>query len=680
MHTNFSPLFRRPAAIAVAIAGLLFVAAPAFAQTPQVKYERALAREQAARKADSPNLATLRAIAATYETIPRQHPRSGYSDNALWQAAGLLQLAWESGNNARDRERAVALLQWLRREYPSSSLVRQINGRLTALNRTRPATATARAQAPPAASRNTETHRPSGEAAVVDPAPLAPTRVPAPAPQPGPSIAVRGISHATLPRGDRLTIELSAEAAYTAERREAPDELTLTLAGASAASAIVNAATTIRGGMIQSMQIGNGADGLQIVVRLAGRPRHSAFPLYGPHRLVFDFEADEATPPPDRSATAPDVVQPVAERRPQEPSKPVPQPLPIASRSAPGPEPDVVREPSAPVPAAPAAAPAVAAATTGAAPISSDEPTPAPPVVPEATTVARVERTAPTPAIESEVDLDVTDAEEAEENDAPSAPTARPVPPANTTGSGAYSLARQLGLGVSRIVIDPGHGGSDPGAQANDVTEAALVLDVALRLEKLLKAEPGFEVVLTRRTNRAISLARRTAIANEQAADLFLSIHANSSPRTETAGVETYYLNFSSNQHAAAVAARENASSSEDMHLLPELVRAIATNNKLAESRELAGMVQSSLVRHLKSRNKSFQDLGVKQAPFMVLIGAQMPSVLAEVAFVSNRAEASLLKQQAYKQQIAQALFDAILKYRGSLKRITTVTASAEGR
>jgi len=255
---------------------------------------------------------------------------------------------------------------------------------------------------------------------------------------------------------------------------------------------------------------------------------------------------------------------------------------------------------------------------------------------------------------------------------------APPAPP--STIRGGYSLARQLGLGVSRIVIDPGHGGPDPGAQANGVTEAEVVLDIALRLEKLLLEQPGFEVVLTRRKNVAVPLERRTAIANEERADLFLSIHANSSPRRETAGVETYFLNLATNPQAEAVAARENAASSHSMHTLPQLVRAITNNNKIAESRELAGTVQASLVRRLKARNSSFQDLGVKQAPFVVLIGAQMPSVLAEVAFLTNRAEAALLKHPAYRQQVAQALCDAILEYRASLKKVATVTASAEGR
>lgn len=241
--------------------------------------------------------------------------------------------------------------------------------------------------------------------------------------------------------------------------------------------------------------------------------------------------------------------------------------------------------------------------------------------------------------------------------------------------NGDYSLARQLGLSVQRIVIDAGHGGHDPGAQANGIVEKDLVLDVALRLQKLLEAQPGMEVVLTRGTDEYIPLEERTAIANRAGADLFLSIHANASPRAEARGLETYFLNFATNPEAEAVAARENATSTQNMGHLPDILKAIALNAKLAESRELAMMVQTSMVRRLKTQNTSVRDLGVKQAPFVVLIGAQMPSVLAEISFVTNRTDASSLKQASSKQRIAQALFDAIVKYQSSLKKVTTVAA-----
>jgi N-acetylmuramoyl-L-alanine amidase len=228
-------------------------------------------------------------------------------------------------------------------------------------------------------------------------------------------------------------------------------------------------------------------------------------------------------------------------------------------------------------------------------------------------------------------------------------------------------------------VIDAGHGGHDPGAQANGIDEAELVLDVALRLEALLKAQPGLDVVLTRRTDEFIPLQERTAIANREGADLFLSIHANAAVDPQLRGIETYFLNFASNPTAETVAARENATSARTMGNLPELVKAIALNNKVAESREFAAMVQTSMTQELADKNKTVRDLGVKQAPFVVLIGAVMPSVLAEISFVTNRGEATFLKQASYRQGIAQALFDAITKYQASLKRSTAAPGKQGG-
>ena len=249
---------------------------------------------------------------------------------------------------------------------------------------------------------------------------------------------------------------------------------------------------------------------------------------------------------------------------------------------------------------------------------------------------------------------------------------ASPIPPAlpAANSDGKFSLARQLGLGVSRIVIDAGHGGHDPGAHANGISEAELVLDVAMRLSRLMQKQPGIEVVMTRATDVFIPLEERTVIANREGADLFLSIHANASRSPKARGVETYFLNFASNPEAEAVAARENSASGRAMHSLPDIVRAIALNNKLDESRDFAEMVQRSMVRRLAARNKLLKDLGVKQAPFVVLIGAEMPSVLAEISFVTNKQEGQLLKTGAYRQQIAEALLDAVLRYQQSLKRL----------
>jgi N-acetylmuramoyl-L-alanine amidase len=255
-------------------------------------------------------------------------------------------------------------------------------------------------------------------------------------------------------------------------------------------------------------------------------------------------------------------------------------------------------------------------------------------------------------------------------------PAADPPPlpaAADRNMNGGFSIARQLGLGVSRIVIDPGHGGHDPGAQGKGIAEAELVLDVALRLEKLLQKTIGTEVVLTRRSDTFVPLQERTAIANREGADLFLSIHANASAVPQARGVETYFLNFANNLGAAAVAARENAASGQVMADLPDFVKAIALNNKLDESRDFASAVQRAMVERLRGTNKSLKDLGVRQAPFLVLIGAAMPSVLAEISFVTNTQEAKLLKGGPYRQRIAEALFNAIQNYQTSLRSVTKV-------
>jgi N-acetylmuramoyl-L-alanine amidase len=248
--------------------------------------------------------------------------------------------------------------------------------------------------------------------------------------------------------------------------------------------------------------------------------------------------------------------------------------------------------------------------------------------------------------------------------------------PTSSTGRAGYSLSRQLGLGVARIVIDPGHGGHDPGAQVPGLDEAALVLDVALRLERLLKQTPGVEVVLTRRTSEYVPLDERTAIANRANADLFLSIHANASPNPDARGIETYFLNFAPNADAEAIAARENAASGKTMRNLTDIVRSITLNDKIDESHDFAMSVQAALYAELRRSNTQAKSLGVKQAPFQVLIGATMPSILAEISFLTNEHEAELLKSDAYRDRIAAALLEGVMGYQRSL----TLEKAASGK
>jgi N-acetylmuramoyl-L-alanine amidase len=244
-----------------------------------------------------------------------------------------------------------------------------------------------------------------------------------------------------------------------------------------------------------------------------------------------------------------------------------------------------------------------------------------------------------------------------------------PPTPAAANAAGGYSLARQLGLGVSRIVIDPGHGGRDPGAQVRGLSEADVALGIALDLEQRLSEEPDVEVILTRRANVFVALEERIAIANRAEADLFLSIHLNASANQAARGFETYVLSFAATPEAEALAARENAGSIRTMAQLPDLVKAIALNNKIDESRDFATMVQRALQDRLRKTDRTVRNLGVKQAPFMVLVGATMPSVLVEVSFLTNRNDATLLRSESYRDQVADALFSGVMAYQRSLKK-----------
>ncbi len=230
------------------------------------------------------------------------------------------------------------------------------------------------------------------------------------------------------------------------------------------------------------------------------------------------------------------------------------------------------------------------------------------------------------------------------------------------------SLSRVLGLKIGKIVIDAGHGGHDTGTSGpGGLTEKDLVLDVAKRLGALIESRMGSEVIYTRSDDTFIPLETRTELANEHRADLFLSIHANSSPIRIASGVETYYLNFTTSKSALEVAARENASSQKSVYELKDLLQKIALKDKVEESREFASKIQSSLFSLSARTNAKTRDRGVKKAPFVVLIGASMPSVLAEIGFVSNPKDEVLMKRSDYRQKIAEALYKGLSGYASTL-------------
>ena len=235
-----------------------------------------------------------------------------------------------------------------------------------------------------------------------------------------------------------------------------------------------------------------------------------------------------------------------------------------------------------------------------------------------------------------------------------------------------YSIVQQLGLSASRVVIDPGHGGHDPGTMnKSGLREKDVVLDVAQRLRKLLEKD-GFEVVMTRDKDVFIPLEERTAIANSKGADLFLSIHVNAARSTKPRGTETYFLNLATTPDAEEVAARENAVTTRRVNELQSILQKVLNNEKITESRELASRVQTSLSSELYTSATDPRNRGVKTAPFYVLLGAQMPSVLVEVAYLTNRRDAELLGDSAFRQKLAESIAVGVRGYQNSLARTTS--------
>jgi N-acetylmuramoyl-L-alanine amidase len=240
--------------------------------------------------------------------------------------------------------------------------------------------------------------------------------------------------------------------------------------------------------------------------------------------------------------------------------------------------------------------------------------------------------------------------------------------PAKRNANGEESLTRVLGLKLGRVVIDPGHGGHDEGTRGpTGLTEKDVVLDIAKRLGALLEQRLGTEVVYTREDDTFIPLEERTRIANDHRADLFLSIHANSSPVRSVSGVESYYLNFTTSKTALEVAARENANAQSSIFDLQQVLQKIAVKDKIDESREFAGRIQAALFAASAKGNPAVKNRGVKQAPFVVLIGASMPSVLAEIGFLTNASDEALLRNPAHRQKIAEALYKGIAAYADTL-------------
>ena len=463
--------------------------------------------------------------------------------------------------------------------------------------------------------------------------------------------SVTAVRHWESAESTRVAIEVTGEFKFRSDRLHNPERVYFD---------ILNARPRIGGHRFFSEAVD---DKLLTKVRVAENEP-------GVTRIVLDLASDAEVS--TSQLTSPNRLMIELRKWPAQPAQPTaPANLPAATPKTPGAAPPVLPNPNLLF-----KAPPVVKADL---PPVSVEP-PKPPIVPAKVAAPK---SAPDRIVPDRSAADkITPEKAAAEKTPPPLPPAAGVKPepnlapidaelgrsARHTSSGDLSLVRALGLKVGRVVIDPGHGGHDHGTEGvRGLLEKDLVLDVAKRVGKLIEDRMGAEVIYTRTDDTFVPLEGRTALANEKKADLFISIHANSSPLPRIAGVESYYLNFSTSKDAMDVAARENATSQKSIFDLQDIVQKITLHEKVEESREFAGRIQSSLYAFSARSFPSEKNRGVKKAPFIVLIGATMPSVLVEIGFLSNSREEGLLKRPDYRQKLAEALYRGISRYADTL-------------
>jgi N-acetylmuramoyl-L-alanine amidase len=419
----------------------------------------------------------------------------------------------------------------------------------------------------------------------------------------------------------RIIVDLGGEVAFTQGDAKNPDRVFVDITPAKLNSVLAGKQWPVQSSLLQQIRVGQYDNStVRVVMDIGVIGRVTSFTLREPDRLVIDVVAKEAIA--------------------AQPSSPAPAPALVATAAAATPQPKPAAVPPPPVNANVPASSTVKTNTAQPPPKTTPQPPPKPNVETEVKTVT---------------------------------PPVKPITPAKTTNT--RSLVRSLGLKLSRVVIDAGHGGHDTGSVGpNGYTEKELVLDVAQRLKTLIQEGIGADVVMTRNDDSFVALESRTTIANEQEADLFISIHANSSRVRSVRGVETYFLNFTSSREALETATRENAASELAIHELQSLVKKIMLQDKVDESRELAQHVG----RALAARKGAGTDRGVKQAPFVVLIGANMPSILAEICFISNPQDEKALRNPDNRQAIADSLFEGVRSYAETLSG-TKTAKSQEG-
>jgi N-acetylmuramoyl-L-alanine amidase len=532
---------------------------------------------------------------------------------------------------------------------------------------------------------------------------------------------VTNVRHWSTPVYTRVAIDLQDQVEYEAARVPNPDRIYFDLHGAKVAPELIGRSVDVTDdGFLQRIRVAQFSnDVTRVVLDVSQVSEYSAFFLPNPWRLIIDIHGARPGSRPAANAPGPP-VQIAATPAPMAAAR---QPQPVPASSQPGTQsakalhdiaslgntPDKVqatRKPTtqpiaASVPGRPRERastpvtvvddgpgdddPSAAATNTARAPETRPQPLPS-----SAGSAHKTTRTMHSDdVVGDEKALGDKDAVSPNAHDRPREGT-RPTTPETTPQTpreasreaasidGQRSLTRALGLKIGRIVVDAGHGGHDSGTLGpGGIAEKTVVLDVALRLGKLLRQRMGAEVTYTRDDDTFIPLETRTAIANKAQADLFISVHANSSPDPTARGVETYYLNFTTSPDALEVAARENAVSDQSVHELSGLVKKITLKDKIDESRTFAADVQQSLYTGLEQGNPGLRDRGVKKAPFVVLIGANMPSILAEISFLTNPGDATELRDPAYRQRIAESLYRGVAHYVSGLSGLRVAQANS---
>jgi len=472
-----------------------------------------------------------------------------------------------------------------------------------------------------------------------------------------PTALVTAVRHWSQSDGVRIAVEVKGDFHVRFDRLHNPERIYFDIVNAGNGLGARYYSEDVSDPLVKRIRVAEASPGItRVVIDLTGDARARTTQLANPGRLIIELRGTSAPV----TTTPTKLVVPEPELR--TPELPKPPPTIRAGQAAPATftaEPlklTIATPPASPNSTVPAKASAPATAALN-APVTPNPPVPArtvpAPAVSSATAMARAAEPAPAPK-ETPKPADSTVPEVAKA--------------ARRTANGETSLIRAMGLKLNRVVIDPGHGGHDQGtAGVRGLLEKDLVLDVALRAGSLIEERLRAEVIYTRSTDVFVPLESRTALANEKKADLFLSIHANASAYPQVSGVETYYLNFTEAKDALAAATRENASAMESISELHDLIQKITLRDKAEESRDLAGNIQSSMFTLYSRAFPSERDRGVRRAPFVVLIGATMPSVLAEIGFLTNAKEESLLRKPEYRQKVAEALVRGVEHYAAGL-------------